>query len=122
MQTRNPASVLPDPVGAAISVFLPAAISGQPALCAGVGPSGKRRSNQALTAGWKAPISFILDIEFYHPRQNGCSALVLGGDGTLESTDEAQPRACPSGGVSAGGGWRWSLDRATHDRSEQPVP
>ena len=51
MQTRNPASVLPDPVGAAMSVSFPAAIWGQPSDWAGVGPSGKRCSNQALTAG-----------------------------------------------------------------------
>jgi hypothetical protein len=52
MPTRNPASVLPDPVGAAISVSCPAAMRCQPACWAGVGPSGNRRSNQAATAGW----------------------------------------------------------------------
>src|SRR5262245_49117173 len=53
MQTRNAASVLPVPVGAAISVSRPRAIAGQPCACASVGPSGNRRSNQAPTAGWK---------------------------------------------------------------------
>ena len=43
---RNAASVLPEPVGAQISVLAPVAIAGQPAACAGVGPS-KERSNQA---------------------------------------------------------------------------
>ena len=52
MQTRNAASVLPDPVGAAISVCRPAAISPQPPACGSVGPAGNRRSNQARTAGW----------------------------------------------------------------------
>src|SRR5262249_13367225 len=53
MQTRKAASVLPVPVGAAISVSRPCAIAGQPCACASVGPPGKRRSNQARTAGWK---------------------------------------------------------------------
>ena len=52
MQTRNAASVLPDPVGAAISVCLPAAISRHPPACGSVGPAGNRRPNQARTAGW----------------------------------------------------------------------
>ena len=52
MQTRNAASVLPEPVGAAISVCLPAATSRHPAACGSVGPPGKRRSNQVRTAGW----------------------------------------------------------------------
>ena len=52
MQTRNPASVLPDPVGAAISVSRPAAMWAHPASWGGVGPSGKRRANHSATAGW----------------------------------------------------------------------
>ena len=52
MATRNPASVLPEPVGAAINVSRPAAISGQPRACGSVGPSGKRRRNHSATAGW----------------------------------------------------------------------
>ncbi len=52
MQTRNPASVLPDPVGAAISVSDPAATYGQPSACGVVGPSGNRRRNHSVTAGW----------------------------------------------------------------------
>src|SRR6516225_4154317 len=52
MQTRKAASVLPDPVGAAIRVWRPAAISSHPAACGSVGPAGKRPSNQARTAGW----------------------------------------------------------------------
>src|SRR5271157_4174112 len=47
---RNAARVLPDPVGATISVFRPAAMAGQPSRCAGVGsPSASR--NQAATGG-----------------------------------------------------------------------
>ena len=49
--TRNPASVLPEPVGAAIRVSRPGAISGQPPVCGAVGPSGKRRRNHSATAG-----------------------------------------------------------------------
>ena len=51
MQTRNAASVFPDPVGAAISVCRPAAISCQAPACGSVGPAGNRRANQARTAG-----------------------------------------------------------------------
>src|SRR5215208_6094599 len=53
MAARNPARVLPDPVGAQTSVCSPAAIAGQPPVWASVGPSGKRRSNHSLIAGWK---------------------------------------------------------------------
>ena len=48
---RKPASVLPEPVGAATSVCSPAAMGGQAASWAGVGPSGNRSRNQAATAG-----------------------------------------------------------------------
>src|SRR5579863_1063230 len=51
MLARNAASVLPDPVAAAISVSRPCTISGQPPDCADVGASYVR-SNQALTTGW----------------------------------------------------------------------
>src|SRR5271157_3872999 len=47
---RNAASVLPDPVGATISVFRPAAIAGQPSRCEGVGSPNASR-NQAATGG-----------------------------------------------------------------------
>ena len=49
---RNAASVLPDPVGAAISACRPLAIAGQAAACAAVAVR-KVASNQAWTAGWK---------------------------------------------------------------------
>ncbi len=50
MAVRNAASVLPDPVGAAMSVCRPAAIDAQPWRCAGVG--GPRAvSNHCWTAG-----------------------------------------------------------------------
>jgi hypothetical protein len=54
MAARNPASVLPEPVGAQTSVCRPATIAGQPPAWASVGPSGNRRSNQVLTAGWNS--------------------------------------------------------------------
>src|SRR5918994_226754 len=50
MATRKPASVLPEPVGAAMSVSKPAAMSGHPWACGSVGPSGNRRSNHVRTA------------------------------------------------------------------------
>ncbi len=52
MATRNPARVLPDPVGAAMRVSVPWAMSGQPCSWGREGPSGKRRANQVATAGW----------------------------------------------------------------------
>ena len=50
---RNAVSVLPEPVGAATSVWRPARIAGHAAACASVG-AAKRRLNQPPTAGWKA--------------------------------------------------------------------
>ena len=47
---RNAASVLPEPVGALISVCSPVAIAGQACAWAGVGAS-KARSNHSLTCG-----------------------------------------------------------------------
>jgi hypothetical protein len=57
MQTRKAARVLPEPVGAAISVWRPAAISAHPPACGSVGPSGNRLANQVWTAGWKVSIT-----------------------------------------------------------------
>ncbi len=54
MATRNPVSVLPDPVGEATSTSLPAAMWGQALDWGGVGPAGNRRLNQPATAGWKS--------------------------------------------------------------------
>src|SRR3954449_946732 len=53
MHTRKPASVLPEPVGAAMRVSAPEAMRAHPSACGGVGPCGKRASNHARTAGWK---------------------------------------------------------------------
>ena len=50
---RNAASVLPEPVGARIRVWSPAAIAGQPRSWAGVG-SAKARANHSATTGWKS--------------------------------------------------------------------
>src|SRR5512132_765173 len=52
MAARNPARVLPEPVGAQTSVCWPAPIAGQPPAWASVGPSANRRSNHTRTAGW----------------------------------------------------------------------
>src|SRR4051812_8468327 len=53
MAARNPARVLPEPVGAQTSVCRPAMIAGQLPAWASVGPSANRRSNHVRTAGWK---------------------------------------------------------------------
>src|SRR5438874_1990397 len=50
---RNAARVLPEPVGANRSVFRPAATSGQPRLCGGVGRPNVAR-NQFATDGSRA--------------------------------------------------------------------
>ena len=50
MHIRNAASVLPEPVGAAMSVWRPRAMAGQPWACASVGAS-KRDRNQSRTRG-----------------------------------------------------------------------
>src|SRR5262245_50664932 len=52
MAARKAASVLPEPVGAKISVERPAWISGQPSSCARVGPENVS-ANHSATAGWK---------------------------------------------------------------------
>ena len=44
-------TVLPDPVGAAMSVWRPALITGHASACAGVGEA-KLSANQLATAGW----------------------------------------------------------------------
>jgi hypothetical protein len=51
MAARKAASVLPDPVGAAISACRPLAMAGQASICAGVAPFGKVLANHAWTAG-----------------------------------------------------------------------
>src|ERR1700722_19815814 len=48
---RKAASVLPDPVGAAMRVWRPALIAGQASACAGVGEA-ELLANQFATAGW----------------------------------------------------------------------
>jgi hypothetical protein len=47
----NAASVLPEPVGAAISTLRPALMSGHASACAGV-DTLKCSSNHAVTEGW----------------------------------------------------------------------
>ena len=54
MAQRNAANVLPDPVGARIRVWSPAAIAGQPLAWASVG-APKVVSNHSRTAGENGP-------------------------------------------------------------------
>src|SRR5262245_7445800 len=53
MAERKAASVLPEPVGAAIRVWRPSRMAGQPSRCGSVG-SPKRPANHSRTAGWNA--------------------------------------------------------------------
>jgi hypothetical protein len=53
MAARKAASVLPDPVGAAMRVWRPALIAGHASACAAVG-SAKLSANQFATAGWNS--------------------------------------------------------------------
>ena len=52
MAERKAASVLPDPVGAAISALRCREVTAQARACASVG-AGKRLRNHPATAGWK---------------------------------------------------------------------
>ena len=63
---RNAASVLPDPVGAAMSVDSEAMMCGQAFFCAGEGASN-RRSNHARVAGWKADLSGLAPVLMVSP-------------------------------------------------------
>jgi hypothetical protein len=53
IEERNAVSVLPDPVGAQISVCSPAVMCGHPRTCGGVG-SGNDAANHSRTAGENA--------------------------------------------------------------------
>ena len=52
MAERKAASVLPEPVGAAISALRCSEVTAQARACASVG-AGKRLRNHPATAGWK---------------------------------------------------------------------
>ena len=64
MAARKAASVFPEPVGAAISVFRRCFIAGQASACGAVA-EGKLFENQRPTAGWK--ISRFIGEENYIP-------------------------------------------------------
>jgi hypothetical protein len=53
IEARNAVSVLPDPVGAQISVCSPATMCGHPSICGGVG-DGNDDANHSRTAGENA--------------------------------------------------------------------
>src|SRR5437867_4681001 len=61
MDQRNAAKVLPEPVGAAIKVDLPAAIDCQPLSWGGVG-FWKRSTNQRQTNGWNSTFKAVSPI------------------------------------------------------------
>src|SRR4029453_16706425 len=68
MPHRNAASVLPDPVGARVSVWSPPAMAGQPWDWAGVG-AGKLVSNQARTAGENREASTRVTLQTRYDRE-----------------------------------------------------
>ncbi|GAA0900850.1 hypothetical protein GCM10009552_02690 [Rothia nasimurium] len=74
MAERNAVSVLPEPVGAATSVWRPERIIGHAAICASVG-AGKVASNQVVTAGWNSA-SGIDFCEFIEPLKWGLQTLL----------------------------------------------
>src|ERR1700677_1246416 len=108
MQTRTAASVLPDPVGAAISVWPPAATSSQPAACGSVGPPGNRRSNQVRTAGWNISSTRSRYLRAPTlPRSLGPATNANGGASRYPGADALRPVAvgmyrCGAISVSAG--------------------
>ena len=54
----------------------------------------------------------------FRPEREGFRA----GMSELISSDGAHPLECPTGGVGAGGGFDWSVDRATYDLERIQVP
>src|SRR5580658_4547379 len=66
MATRNPVSVLPEPVGEATSTSLPAAIWGHAADWGDVGPAGNLPANQLATAGWNSDSGEAAGIPLFH--------------------------------------------------------
>ena len=79
MATRNPVSVLPEPVGEATRTSRPSAMCGQAAVWGGVGPAGKRRANQLATAGWNNDSGDASVILLFH--QDAVSAATGPGSG-----------------------------------------
>ncbi len=83
MPHRKAASVLPEPVGARMSVWSPPAMAGHPWVWAGVG-SGKLDSNQARTGGENSDVPTSLNL----PR--GCdSARPRARSGVRSTADDA---------------------------------
>src|SRR3954463_2584492 len=94
---RNAASVLPDPVGAWMSVCAPEAMTGQPRSCAGVGAS-KARRNQSLVRLEKTVSASTRPA--YWPERTRTSVRSGQVDGVLADDQRdrpACPRCCPVG-------------------------
>ncbi len=74
MAMRNPANVLPEPVGAAIRTSEPACTSGHPLACASVAPSGKRAANQLAMAGCRSSKAGVFGMDLIEPvvTDKGC--------------------------------------------------
>ena len=66
----NAASVLPEPVGAAISTLRPALMSGHASACAGVGAL-KCSSNQVVTEKWNKFLESMPNRENDAPAASG---------------------------------------------------
>ncbi len=76
---RNPASVLPVPVGETSSRCSPAAIGGHASRCAGVGPSGKAPVNQSPTGPESNPSASLASMSIV------CIPAVMGHPGPIGS-------------------------------------
>src|SRR5574341_230301 len=107
MLTMKAARVLPEPVGAEMSVSRPAMISGQPPDWASVG-AAKRRSNHARTAGWnwsRMPIRCRLlpgpDSGVSGVSANVCAASLRPGRGAV---NRRRRRHCPADAAWRPGG------------------
>src|SRR6185312_1738939 len=104
MATRNPVSVLPEPVGDATRTSLPAAMWGHAAAWGGVGPAGKRRANQLATAGWnsvsgEASVTASGTAPFHQDVVTGATSHNRTGDRTSDRGGDGVAR----GGVQAAG-------------------
>ena len=110
---RNAASVLPEPVGARISVWSPRAIDAQPSRWAGVGSSNVA-SNHARTAGEKT--SSVTGTPYSHPRTTGEPPLGCGHAVPGPTVDE------PCSRRSRSSSWRCSGPLPRRPRRHRPSP
>src|SRR5690554_3083622 len=100
MAMRNPARVLPEPVGAASRTCSPAAMAGQAAAWAGVGPSVNRWRNQAAMAGCMPRPGTSVVSSVTPPSSSGSNS-----DAWLETTAVIAPTLDPPCDIPSAGFW-----------------